>query len=44
MLGDQSVGKTCLVNRFVKNSYFEQAATLAQDFKSKNVTVAHEGN
>jgi GTPase SAR1 family protein len=29
MLGDASVGKTCLVNRFIKNSYFEAEATLA---------------
>ena len=37
MLGDSSVGKTCLVNRFIKQSYFESEPTLAQDFKSKVV-------
>ena len=44
MLGEQSVGKTCLVNRFVKNSYFEAEATLAQDFKSKTLKVNKDGN
>lgn len=43
MLGDASVGKTCLVNRFIKNSYFEAEATLAQDFKSKTVSVNKNG-
>lgn len=39
MLGDSSVGKTCLVNRFIKQSYFESEPTLAQDFKQKVVQV-----
>lgn len=43
MLGDSSVGKTCLVNRFIKQSYFESEPTLAQDFKSKVVQVSIDG-
>lgn len=43
MLGDSSVGKTCLVNRFIKNSYFEAEPTLAQDFKSKTLEVNENG-
>lgn len=39
MLGDASVGKTCLVNRFIKGSFANTDATLAQDFKSKTMKV-----
>ena len=40
MLGDASVGKTCLVNRFVKNTYQIYEATMAQDFQSKTVKIS----
>ena len=40
MLGDSSVGKTCLVNRFIKSRYQESEPTLAQDFQSKTVQTS----
>ena len=43
MLGDASVGKTCIVNRFIKNSFASVDATLAQDFKSKALKIVVDG-
>ena len=43
MLGDTCVGKTCIVNRFIKGGYFETEATVAQDFKSKTLSITKEG-
>ena len=39
LLGDQSVGKTCLVNRYVKNTFGIVEPTLGQDFKAVNTKV-----
>lgn len=39
MLGDSSVGKTCLVNRLAKNAFTLTEPTLAQDFKAVTQTV-----
>ena len=44
MLGDSSVGKTCLVNRFIKAKYYEAEPTLAQDFQSKTVMTSEGTN
>ena len=42
LLGEQSVGKTCLVNRFVKGNFAEAESTIAGDFKAKVVKVQHD--
>ena len=39
MLGEQSVGKTCLVNRFIKGNFAEVESTIAGDFKAKVVKI-----
>ena len=41
MIGDSSVGKTCLVNRYTKNTFSAQDPTLGQDFKAVNTKVSH---
>ena len=43
MIGDSSVGKTCLVNRYTKNKFTPQDPTLGQDFKAVNTKVNHQG-
>ena len=44
MLGDSSVGKTCLVKRFIDNSFDSMTkATIGQDFKSKSMKVSSQG-
>ena len=36
-LGDQSVGKSCILNRFMNNIFTEDyQATIGLDFQSKN--------
>ena len=44
MLGDSSVGKTCIVNRYIHEKFARVEATLAQDFKSKTVKIENDGN
>ncbi len=39
MLGDVSVGKTCIVNRFLNNEFDNTSATMAASFASKTLTV-----
>ena len=43
MLGDQSVGKTCLVNRFTRNTFGVTEPTLGQDFKAVDAKVNDDG-
>jgi GTPase SAR1 family protein len=43
MLGDAAVGKTCIVQRFLTRVYKEHAATAAQDFSSKTMSVVENG-
>ena len=43
MLGDQSVGKTCLVNRFTRNTWKLTEPTLGQDFKAVSAKACFEG-
>ena len=43
MLGDSSVGKTCLVGRFLKGSYNEQAPTIVQNFDAKTLNITQNG-
>ena len=42
MLGDAGVGKTCIVNRYVTNSYLEQDATMGSNYSSKVLMVQPE--
>lgn len=40
VVGDQSTGKSCLLNRFVNDKFEENyQATIGLDFQSKNVTI-----
>ena len=42
-LGDQSVGKTCILNRYVNNEFTENyQATIGLDFQSKNVNIGNQ--
>jgi len=39
-LGDQSVGKSCIMNRFMNDTFTEEyQATIGLDFQSKNVQI-----
>jgi GTPase SAR1 family protein len=43
LLGDSSVGKTCLLRRFVRSEYStEYKATIGADFLSKEITLEDE--
>ena len=35
MLGDAGVGKTCIVNRLMKNAFVNTESTLGSNFSSK---------
>jgi len=42
-LGDQSVGKTCILNRYVNDEFTENyQATIGLDFQSKNVKIGDQ--
>ena len=42
-LGDQSVGKSCILNRFINDSFSEDyQATIGLDFQSKNVQIDNQ--
>ena len=35
MLGDAGVGKTCIVNRYVKNQFSDTESTLGSNYSAK---------
>ena len=42
-LGDQSVGKSCILNRFMNDTFTEEyEATIGLDFQSKNVQIDNQ--
>ena len=42
-LGDQSVGKSCILNRFLNDTFIEEyQATIGLDFQSKNVQIDNQ--
>ena len=42
-LGDQGVGKSCILNRFMNNTFTEEyQATIGLDFQSKNVQIDNQ--
>ena len=42
-LGDQSVGKSCILNRFMNDVFIEEyQATIGLDFQSKNVQIDNQ--
>lgn len=43
MLGDAGVGKTCIVNRYVKNQFTETEATLGSNYSAKILDVQPQG-
>ena len=43
MLGDAGVGKTCIVNRLMKNAFTQTESTLGSNFSSKVLTVQPQG-
>ena len=43
LLGDQSVGKSCILNRFLNDTFIEDyQATIGLDFQSKNVQIDNQ--
>ena len=42
VLGSSSVGKTCLISRFVNDDYLFDQATLGTQFEAKNVKISIE--
>ena len=42
-LGDQSVGKSCILNRFMNDTFTEEyQATIGLDFQSKNIQIDNQ--
>ena len=42
-LGDQGVGKSCILNRFLNDSFTEDyQATIGLDFQSKNIQIENQ--
>ena len=39
MLGDAGVGKTCIVNRYIKGSFTDTKATLGSNYSAKVIEV-----
>ena len=39
MLGESFVGKTCIVNRYIKGQYITSESTIGSNFSSKFETV-----
>lgn len=43
LLGDQGVGKSCILNRFLNDTFIEDyQATIGLDFQSKNVQIENQ--
>ena len=43
MLGDAGVGKTCIVNRYIKGSFTDTEATLGSNYSAKVIEVQPKG-
>lgn len=43
MLGDAGVGKTCIVNRYIKNQFTDTEATLGSSYSAKVIEVQPPG-
>ena len=43
MLGDAGVGKTCIVNRYIKGAFSETEATLGSNYSAKVIDVSPQG-
>ena len=43
MIGNASVGKTCIVERYINNKFENQPATLSAAFLTKDIVVEPEG-
>ena len=43
MLGDAGVGKTCIVNRYVKGNFTDTEATLGSNYSAKIIEIAPPG-
>jgi len=43
MLGDAGVGKTCIVNRYIKNQFTDTEATLGSNYSAKIIEVQPQG-
>ena len=42
-LGDQNVGKSCILNRFLNDTFREDyEATIGLDFQSKNIQIENQ--
>ena len=43
VLGEAGVGKTCIINRYIKGSFITSEATIGSNYSSKTETVQPEG-
>ena len=43
MLGDAGVGKTCIVNRYIKGSFSDTEATLGSNYSAKTIEITPQG-
>ena len=43
MLGEAGVGKTCIVNKYIKNKYEQTETTIGSNYSSKIETVKPQG-
>ena len=43
MLGDAGVGKTCIVNRYVKNQFSDTESTLGANYSAKTIQIQPDG-
>jgi len=43
MLGEAGVGKTCIVNKYTKNTYSIQETTIGSNYSSKIETIKPQG-
>ena len=43
MLGDAGVGKTCIVNRYVKNTFSDTESTLGSNYSAKILMLQPQG-
>ena len=43
MLGDAGVGKTCIVNRYIKGAFTDTEATLGSNYSAKVIELQPPG-